>query len=601
MAKVMERYSSVQKGYVVAVNDPVGVANDLSILTVPTPYSDFDQDIFRGLVVSRMLESIETAIKAEARQAYHSNLENLKQPVVSTYFRLSKISRNSTHAPGKPDSASISTAERVAWEKVIAPDGRQILNRAELLNFPVRYDLAARSFQTKADILARLHVNWLTSTQLKDWMSGVHDDDNVDSGYAYRESLSQCLANAVSTDACIRKLTHWLSTEDWDGESNLFARALFFNNRRIIDEIRPHIKKNDVPLEGILNLYKRAAELREKNGALEKFDRLILITANVIVRGLSESASTLTKNIISLGLTLTGRSVLRKTSYSAAEVRKWIENEVRKGGGLSAANVKEAKQAVKSSADRLYKEYRASTAAFAFEMDVDQLKKDGLIKPSTIGLVKIPALDYARKWVGSSSAAEFRIGVVTVVLQLIALSFSMGDLADSDDANKMEARVKFGAAVTTVTSSIIETTMIAMNKTPAHPLSIFLSSHWGGLPSKSPSIIRWARRFGLIAGTVVGLFDVYKGISILRSGNGNLGGLLVFSGLLSILLGILVWQGLIAFWWLLGLAIILAIVTPLFNDAAVRQWIGRCYFGNVGPKFPSLEEEIKSFAATIRG
>ncbi|MBA1362991.1 hypothetical protein FLK63_15195, partial [Burkholderia gladioli] len=56
-----------KKGFVVAVNDPVGITNDLAELTVPSLHNGFDEQIYWKSISARLLERAEAGIRANAR------------------------------------------------------------------------------------------------------------------------------------------------------------------------------------------------------------------------------------------------------------------------------------------------------------------------------------------------------------------------------------------------------------------------------------------------------------------------------------------------------------------------------------------------------
>uniref|UniRef100_UPI0024456943 T6SS effector BTH_I2691 family protein n=1 Tax=Burkholderia gladioli TaxID=28095 RepID=UPI0024456943 len=56
-----------KKGFVVAINDPVGITNDLAELTVPSLHNGFDEQIYWKSISARLLERAEAGIRANAR------------------------------------------------------------------------------------------------------------------------------------------------------------------------------------------------------------------------------------------------------------------------------------------------------------------------------------------------------------------------------------------------------------------------------------------------------------------------------------------------------------------------------------------------------
>jgi hypothetical protein len=149
------------------------------------------------------------------------------------------------------------------------------------------------------------HVGWLRSEQLANWMEAVHDDADIRSGYAYNESVSQCIGHAVCTQPCIDQLTSWISDENLKSPRNLYGRALLYNQADIIAATEPHLKGSDLQFENVLNIYKGAhARLHDPMQEKQLIDRLVLTTANVIGKSLAKTSQSCAGRYLSVS---TGR------------------------------------------------------------------------------------------------------------------------------------------------------------------------------------------------------------------------------------------------------------------------------------------------------
>ncbi|MFP3632075.1 hypothetical protein SB776_36320, partial [Burkholderia sp. SIMBA_045] len=80
-----------------------------------------------------------------------------------------------------------------------------------LKRFPQEYQQALDAFKPKWQPLVQAHADWLKSQMLAEWMAGVHDPQDLRSGYAYSESCAQVIGSAVGTEPCKKVLDEWLS------------------------------------------------------------------------------------------------------------------------------------------------------------------------------------------------------------------------------------------------------------------------------------------------------------------------------------------------------------------------------------------------------
>ena len=266
IAATMAAHAPYNKGFIVALNDPVGITNDLSELTVPSTDAGFDQDIARGKMVYDVLQATEAKIRAGARQdialddniaeAYAASPESggdiyngsktlwkmIKAGGVGKYEEKEKADKKKY---GETQAGRMQAEEDHAWEEVISEEeektsktGVKTKERKILLDevrrkaFPEVYAQAIKQFEPEYNKLVQSHVAWLVSTQLARWMEGVHDATDIRSGYAYSESVLQCVGKAVASKPCSEQLLKWMAGGVSKETSNLYGRALMFQSGR---------------------------------------------------------------------------------------------------------------------------------------------------------------------------------------------------------------------------------------------------------------------------------------------------------------------------------------------------------------------------------
>jgi hypothetical protein len=69
-----------------------------------------------------------------------------------------------------------------AWHDLTHDNGQPTLDEKKLKAFPAIYEAALKEFEPRYLQLVRVHVGWLTSVQLANWMEGVHDDADSPAG-----------------------------------------------------------------------------------------------------------------------------------------------------------------------------------------------------------------------------------------------------------------------------------------------------------------------------------------------------------------------------------------------------------------------------------
>ena len=199
LSETFAKQDPFKKGFVVALNDPVGITNDLSELTSPTCDAGFDEVVYRGKVIYDILHSTKTMLQQHAHQTVVRHYDpNAFSEVSITTGWMHVFAKSPTPAQKAAEkrkleleaAAEAETAERIAWEEVSSEHGRSLLDEERIEKFPEVYERALGAFAPVHEKLSNAHVAWLCSGQLAEWMEGVHDIADIRSGFAYSESLT---------------------------------------------------------------------------------------------------------------------------------------------------------------------------------------------------------------------------------------------------------------------------------------------------------------------------------------------------------------------------------------------------------------------------
>jgi hypothetical protein len=637
-----------KKGFIVAVNDPVGITNDLAELTVPNEHNGFDTEMYWKYISAQLLGRAEAGIRAQARAVTgltygaSKNIADINvanaaartpavpDPVGLFQFVRSWIKTGSADEAAKTEQRKIDdipaaqqAAADEAWNAVvlkrgtdgkpmIGPDGKplSLIDVKALARFREQeYPQALDAFRPKWQPLVQAHAAWLKSALLADWMAGNHDTEDLRSGYAYSESCAQAIGLAAGTDDCKSVLNEWLSGQASD-RRNLYVRALMFNQTQLMKAADAQVHGSDIQYESIIGLYKAAFTNIEKLGnAANLRDRLVVSTANTMVDVLAQGLRNAAAGYVTIRLSLHAGAPIRAAQITPIEVRNWILDQG-KALGLTleedrgerrAAAMKIGRQAIKAAPP-------TDAAVFGYAIDTDAWAKAGTLEASDIKAIKIPGVETTRKWLGSSSPVQFNQGVATAIFQLAALRFAYRDFVNGDRFSDDENLLKLTGSAISVLGNLVETVSETFAKAPSHPLSAFIMKQWAwfdrAMANTGARVGRWS---GAAAGVMLAGYDVLKNspqayksdayeLAALYALSGSLGIYLSFSPFLSAMPLIAGW--LPPTWLVLVVSILAGISIAKLKPAAISGWILRCRFGN-GERYHSLDEELMAFNSAV--
>jgi hypothetical protein len=326
-----------KKGFVVAVNDPVGVANDLSELTVPSANNGFDEDIYWKATSAQLIQRAEMGIRARARESTRMSYAVSKEiqqvdmnpgfmapgsgggaadlgqlyRLATGFFKTGSLTKamedDNRRAADVP--AAQQEAEDDDWLEAstrINEQGKRVPvldERALKEEFPKQYQQALDAFHPAWHALAQAHADWLNCQLLSDWMLGNTDRQDIRSGYAYSESCAQAIGAGAGTEMCMKVLNDWLSESRLSNTRNIFARALAFNQDDLMNSADAKIHGSDIQYENFMNIYKGSVKkFEDRHGQVSLRDRLVLTAGNVIVATLSNAAESAGKKLVMIRL-----------------------------------------------------------------------------------------------------------------------------------------------------------------------------------------------------------------------------------------------------------------------------------------------------------
>lgn len=612
-----------KKGYVIAVNDPVGMTNDLAELTILSADAGFDEKMQEGKLIYDILKRTETNVRNSASDgvAFDDEEESLSEndfvnggdPVLAGKEIWRMIKAGGPTAYGKQeaeDAAKYGTtqagrqaaaAERAWFQATHDSDGKLTLDMDRLNRFPGEYEAAVKAYQPTLEKLIGAHATWLKSELLGDWLAGVHDATDLASGFAYSESVAQCVSKAAGSPACAGQLNAWLDKGDATDIKAIYVRALLFNQDDIAQAAGRHVKPSDVQLEQFLNLYKNALKRLDNKVAASLLDRLSLTTANILVDALTSSGREAARFLAAVRLSFHSGHAVKIGAVSVSALRDWVMEQAKQEGIKFNTKAKKTKSDAHAASKTTIEAARKDSTIYAIELDIEKLQKEGRIEAGSIKTIRIPLLTATSKWLGSSVPQEFHLGVATAIVQLAACKFTLNDLRNSDQFSSVEAGTKFVSAVLLCTGTVVETVCETIHKGKTHPLSAFILKQWPHAEESVEKLASRGRIFGAAGGSVAAFYDlVFNAPEAYKGDNHYLAGLYASSGVLGIYIAIAsaFFPGAVLLWPAVIASFVVAILIAIANSNALQNWISRCYFG-IGEHYEGLYAELAAYNKAI--
>ncbi|QBE62732.1 T6SS effector BTH_I2691 family protein [Pseudoduganella lutea] len=612
-------------GFIIALNDPVGITNDLSELTSPTHHAGFDEEMYRGQICTQLIYSLENTVREDARISTEGEIlleragelspevahggamskmwKMMRAGGISKYAEQQKAERKKY---GNSKEGRILAAQEEAWKDILThPEGGSLLDDALIKSFPERYHNAVKKYEPIGSRISNLHCSWLTSTQLSEWMAGTHDETDLRSGYAFRESLSQCIGKAVSVERCQSILENWMASGSLVDTRNLYGRALLYNQKEILAAAEMEIRGSDFKPKYLLSIYKGVLGRVAADEAARLVDSLALTTAKILARALGQGSNFIMRNLAIAGLTLQARTFIKPSNLSKSDLSKWIIKSAESQGVKFLENRRGVRSSARKEAKRALPKYPASPTICAFELDIEMLESDGRIQSGSLKPIGIPGHELLKKWFGANS--DFNTGVVGVILQLGALFFTNEDLKRIDELDRTKQSLKVAVASVALSSALLETVAGTLQKFPEHPLSKAIFAHWAITEGAAKKAVKCAKIFGALAGVANAAFDIMNAADAYNEGDWVLGSIYAASGVLSAALAVAgYFLASAIFWPLFALTLILGLLVGVFRPAPVKKWIGRCYFSSQRSsgehkRYSSLDEELIAYNGALAG
>ncbi|MCE8020206.1 hypothetical protein HOP51_08800, partial [Halomonas sp. MCCC 1A11036] len=604
----------------VALEDPVGIAADLAgLMGARLREKMADPDHARPLAISSAIANIRQSIRedAENRQIYRTERSAYQLVYGGGYggggaalagalsSRVRERQQEMLERWRDPTPEQLATARDAAWRSY-----RDKLDRPRLQSWEAAWQQELQSFDTEQLApLAQAHVEWMESDNLYQHLDAQHDDKDIDSGASFVDTLLLCIQDTQEYAPCAALYERWLSATTVE-RRNLVLRALGYHQELILEQWKGQVGSglqpealHGLPWNGLINGYDEALEaLREgsKNAvvrltvamggpfgkvAAKAVDRAVgpaLVAMGVIAR----APVILVDVTMSRGQAiaeLIARMVAVNPEVGAlADLNRAIDIQMRKARIYGTAVESAGRHRYLIMADpRVVGDFPGKDA-------------QGNARRFAEAVILTPAdrQEMTRLRWRQLLPTEAGLGVVTGILQIIALGKLADDLANSLAHEKNENRWRYHTGLAGLVGVLSETV-----------------GRWSERAAQTGSRIAKAleryvgvalrivgKTLGIATGVAMAAWDGIRGRQELQEGNAV--GWLYFSSMGATVVAMVAFTKLGA--WIFGaattgvgivmivLVIVIAVLIEIFKDNKVQDWLERCYFG----KFETSERYL---------
>jgi acid stress-induced BolA-like protein IbaG/YrbA len=601
-----------EKGLIVTLSDPAGVAQELAFLM------KWNLDLFinrqpedrRKLAASAAIDQIEQSVRSQSEVAEVNAAEQLaNEQLTGDPFGhlLSESTRKQTENMREVTSTQANRAADNAWRKYAKK-----FDDTDRKAWQTAFNQKLESYDAKYIApLALNHAAWMKSTPLANYFECNYDRNHAESGAAYTTVLTHCIISTQDKQACAKLYDEWLKGDITDTK-NLLLQAMVLNQTAIADAVKSattvSIDLRQIPWDNLFAAYTNSVE-RLSQGTQEAAARLMVQIAGPVARMLGKVLDGTTgfrAAFMATGLISGHPVVVCEIIGGKKEFRAHLIRElVRASGQVVSENQMRRAVAAELKLQQIHGVSLEGSTRKRWLMLADQERIANM--PS--GLSPKQRAEWLAKSIKTVEAVEtlnlgrwrtvinqnVRFGVVTGILQAVSLTKLIADEEKSLANENQDAARRLYAGVTVIAATTSEVIGNAVAGRAA------LGMRFGqGLALTSATILKFV---GKAAGVLVGLFvaglDAMKareakaekqlGLAWLYGSSAVVGvGLTVAIAGAALLgaaavpiIGILILL-------LIGISILIEYV----KDNPVQDWLERCPWGVLtAQRYPDLTTE----------
>lgn len=474
--------------------------------------------------------------------------------------------------------------------------------------------------------LAQAHVAWMRSASLYGAFDCNHDDRDAHSGQGFVDTLMLCIQDTQQYTPAARLYAQWLGATSIERE-NLVLRALMWNQKQVIDALgkvsqgglRPESLRG-LPWDGLIKGYEEAIT------ALADGSKNAVVRLTAALGGpIADMAGKAVDGLVGpgpLALACMAKApvvmvdVVMSKSDAIAELTARMTALNPKLADLPSLNRAIDIQMRKA---RIYGTPVAGTGHHRYLLMADPKVIEDFPGVDATGRptgrrfaeqailteddrTRLTRLRWQKLLPGAAG-----LGVVTGILQVVALGKLAKDVDQSMAHESNENSWRYRAGIAALAGTLAETTGKWSESAAAagSRLARVIEQYVG----KALRLI--GKGIGIGAGVVMVVWDTSRGVQEIEEGNAvgwlyfgsavtSFGAVVAFSTLGPLLFGAAATGvGIV----LVVLVIVIAVLIEVFKDNKMQDWLKRCYFGAFAPddRYQDSELEMRELRIAAAG
>lgn len=600
------------KGFMLTLNDPVGIAAELADAMVHHA-STFANDKKRKhpLMASMAIAEIKNAVEMQAVEAEHQAAEKLaneyiSQPDITVLFSdAAKERRVKTYESIRDVSADEARRARIReWAKY---QGK--FNEPAMLEWQKQFEAESKKFH--ADViqpLAKSWIAWADGKPIKDRFQCHYDDNDLESGKVYTATVSMVVNGAQDKKDCLDYLAQKM-LGNFEPE-NYLLNAMVLGQKSLKEQVNKAVAAASIdprifPSDAYIGFQGGVAEKLAKGEASQLNQYLLLVNAPLI-KLFGQFEQKIARPLWAAMAMHSGKQFVTVTvTGSKKAFRTRVIKELLRHSGQTL-NPHEMQRAISAQLRNLKVAgvplEGSEKKTFTLLLDPKQVKN----LPAGQGanwlaanLRTVEQLDNVvmGEWKAALGKASASIPYISGLLAGIWQWYALDKLAE-DESKAMsheaqEATWKLRAGTSAFIGTVLDVAGKGMEK-------IAVTFKLGRGLEVLGSLISWAGRLsGLFAAAVVAFWDANNAYASYRKGEWGMFALYSSSAILGITIGLMAMFGVIPFiGWLAIIALIgITLVIELFKDNKLQSWLGSGFWG--GRQYKTPDEEMKELKLAI--
>lgn len=606
------------KGFIVALNDAVGITAELSALMIyhASTFANKKENkhpLMASLAISQIKVAVEEqALEAEQQAAEELANDYISQPDLSVLFSDTARKRKEAQydALRTVTPAEAKRAQQHAWDKY-----RAKFNEAAMHAWQAKFETESQKLdQSTIQPLAKAYLAWLGGQDIKQSFQCNYDEDSLDSGEAYTRAVTLAISGTQDKKLCLDYLSQMLSG-NFEPE-NFLLNALALNQKSLKDQIKkavgaPSIDPRIFPADAYIGFQGGVAE-KIAHGDTSLNAYLLTISAPLIK--LFDGISNKVARPLWTAMAMHSRKVFVQVEVTGSKkaFRTRLIRELVKQSGKTM-NPREMERAVSAQLRNLQAAgiplEGSEKKTFTLLLDPKQIKgmPNGLTPSqqakwlagslhTTAQLDNIVMGEWRAALASAKGAIPFAGGLLAAIWQWAALDKLAQDEQGAMSHEAKEAGWRLRAGTCALAGTIIDMAGQGLKK-----MATWVPRFAQGLKLVGIIATALGRLGGLIGGTIMAFWDGKSAINSFQSGKIGLGLLYAASAGLGVYIAALAFAGSLPFiGWIAIIALIgVTLLIELFKDNKIQAWLERGYWG--GQVYRTPEEEQKQLELAMAG